>query len=366
MNFQKLVRGLLMILAVFKKELIVIVSDPGTRKVLVVPIVVQCIIFGYGANYQLSQVPYAAFAAQEDNESRELMQRIAATPGFTKSAQCHSLDCVRKAVSHGDALIGIYFGPDFKNTREVEISLDARQTASANTAAGYVQQIVASFNAENGVNSPLDITYRQIYNENNITRFSILTGMILALTIVQVVMLASLEVSREREEGSFDMMLMTPANSFEMLVGKALPPVIVSILQSLTLAAICNFYFDIPLRGTVLDLFLVIALFSCACVGIGLTVSVLSKTSLASIIIAFLIVLPSIMISGLLTPVDAMPDWFKVVARVDPLYYGVQAVWRIYLQGESFMDNIVMLSPLFGISIVTFATAGLLFRKNLD
>ena len=366
MSLSKLIHDILMILAICKKELIVIVSDPGTRKVLVVPIVVQCVIFGYGANYQLSEVPYVQFASQEDKVCRELSQRIAATPGFNETTRCRSLECVRSAVSHGDALIGLYFAPDFKNTRQLMIMLDARQTASANTASGYVQQIVTDFNRENGVRTPLSLTYRQIYNENNITRFSILTGMILALTIVQVVMLASLEVSREREEGSFDMMLMTPANSFEMLLGKAIPPVIVSILQSLTLAAICNFYFEIPMRGTLPDLFLVITLFSCACVGIGLTVSVLSKTSLSSIIIAFLIVLPSIMISGLLTPVEAMPDWFKVVAYFDPLYYGVQAVWRIYLQGESFMDNLSLLSPLFGICVVTFTTAGILFRKNLD
>ncbi|MDY6322865.1 MAG: ABC transporter permease [Succinivibrio sp.] len=361
-----LLRTLSMIFAILKKELIVIVMDPGSRRVLVVPIIVQCIIFGYGANFQLEQVPYAAFSASDDALSRQVLEEVANTPGFVRTRDCLSLECAAQSVESGEALIGIYFAPDFKRTREVLVMADGRQNPSANTALSYVQAAITKLNVARSGQGAVSLDVRQAFNENNITRFTVLTGMVLALTVVQVVMLSSLEVSREREEGSFDMMLMTPASSAEMLIGKALPPVIVAVFQSLTLAAICNFYFDIPFRGSVWDLLAVILLFGVACVGIGLAVSVLSKTSLKSIIVSFLIVMPAILMSGLITPVDAMPQWFRYVAYCDPLYYGIEAVWRVYLQGETFVQNLTLLLPLFGIAAVTLGAAGILFRKNLD
>jgi ABC-2 type transport system permease protein len=365
-QMKALLRTLSMIFAILKKELIVIVMDPGSRRVLVVPIIVQCIIFGYGANFQLEQVPYAAFSASDDALSRQVLEEVANTPGFVRTRDCLSLECAAQSVESGEALIGIYFAPDFKRTREVLVMADGRQNPSANTALSYVQAAITKLNVARSGQGAVSLDVRQAFNENNITRFTVLTGMVLALTVVQVVMLSSLEVSREREEGSFDMMLMTPASSAEMLIGKALPPVIVAVFQSLTLAAICNFYFDIPFRGSVWDLLAVILLFGVACVGIGLAVSVLSKTSLKSIIVSFLIVMPAILMSGLITPVDAMPQWFRYVAYCDPLYYGIEAVWRVYLQGETFVQNLTLLLPLFGIAAVTLGAAGILFRKNLD
>lgn len=359
-------RHLLMIWALFKKELIVILMDPGSRKVLVVPIVMQSVIFGYGANFQLNSVPYVAFNASPAAEARQLMHDIELNPLFESGKKCLSLQCVEKAVGDADALAGIYIAPDFSATRQVNLLLDARHTASANTAALYIQQLVSDFNDDKYGKTAVRLETRKYYNENNSTRFSIMTGMILALSIIQVVMLASLEISREREEGSFDMMLMTPASSFDMLLGKALPPVMVALFQSLLLTAICVWYFNIPFIGSVLDLTLVILMFALACVGIGLVISVLSKTTLMSIILAFLVVMPSILVSGMLTPVDAMPAWFRPVAWCNPLYYGVEAVWRVYLEGESLEQVTSLMIPLMVIACITFSVAGKLFRSRLN
>lgn len=360
------VRHLLMIWALFKKELIVILKDPGSRKVLMVPIVMQCVIFGYGANFQLSTVPYVAYNASASGEARALMHELRLNPLFQSTQSCNDLKCVEDAVSRAQALAGVYIPKDFSKEHELKLLLDARHTASANTAALYIQQVVADFNQQRFGKSPVELEVRKFFNENNITRFSVLTGMILALSIIQVVMLASLEISREREDGSFDMMLMTPANSVEMLVGKALPPVIVALFQSLTLTAICVWYFDIPFAGGLADLTLVIVMFALACVGIGLVISVLSKTTLMSIILAFLVVMPSILVSGMLTPVDAMPAWFRPVAWCNPLYYGVEAVWRVYLEGASLMEVGNLLLPLMVIACITFGVAGKLFRSSFS
>ncbi len=358
-------KSLLRIRALIKKEFLAMFRDKGTRMVLIVPVLVQAIIFGYGANFTPEQVRYAILDDARDATSAALVQQIAATPMFKTDLGCKDLACLRRAVSEGEAIIGIYFGSDFKDTHELLIIADSRNTTLANTVIGFVQAIAGEYNAQHFVNL-ISINPRYVFNENTITRYTIMTGMILGLSMIQVLMLSAFSVSREREEGSFDMMLMTPANPLEMLIGKAVPPVLIAIAQGLALFLICVFYFEIPFRGRFAHLFAIIAIFSACNVGIGLVISTVCKTSLQSVVSSFLFLLPCIMISGLITPADAMPRWFYYIAHLDPMYYANNCMWRIYLEGASLSELWHLIVPLLLIGAGTMALAASLFRNKLD
>ena len=233
-------RSLLRILALIKKEILTILMDKKSRAVLFAPIIVQCIIFGYGASYHLESVPYAIYNQSNDSVSYEIEQELLKTPKFKLIEKCHTMGCLRESVDSQKSLIGIFIDSNFKNTLQANIILDARNTASANTASGYVTSIIENINNRLYGKSALNINSRFLFNENNYTRYTILIGMTLALSVIQVLLLSSLSVSREKEEGSYDMMIMTPARPFEMLIGKAIPPIVIAFIQSFILIAICR------------------------------------------------------------------------------------------------------------------------------
>lgn len=343
--------------------------DKGTRKILIIPIIAQSLLFGYGATFNLERVPFILFQDSQDTAARDIVRLINNTPTFVLERTCYSEPCFKEAIDRGEALLGIYIGSDFSRTKTIFVATDARNTASANTALSYVQTIVNEYNLQQqqkyGLKGSLSIEYRYFFNENNITRFGIMTGMILALSMIQVLMLSSLSVSREREEGTFDMMLMAPLTPFEILIGKAMPSTIISVLQGLALFLICLLWFQIPFNGNFFALVSVISIFSLCIVGIGLAISALATTSQQSVVISFTLVLPAIILSGMITPRSAMPEIVQYIALLNPFYYGLEALRRIYLEGQTFFEVFHLMLPLVGIGAVTLTISLILFRGKV-
>lgn len=366
MNISFFKKSLLRILGLVKKEFLTILMDRNSKIILFAPVIVQCIIFGYGASFHLEHVPYVICSQSNDALSHEIEQTLAKTPHFELQEQCTSIECLRDNVNYQKSLIAIYIDSNFKNTRNLNMILDARNTASANTASGYVNDIIENINNKYFGKNPITINTQFLFNENNYTRYTILIGMTLALSIIQVLLLSSLSVTREKEDGTYDMMIMTPARPLEMLIGKALPPIIIATIQSLILITICYFYFKIPMRGSLIGLTILVVTFSVTVVGIGLTISTLSSTTIQSLIFGFSLCTILIMTSGLITAVDGMPSSFKVMAYLNPAYYGINSMWQIYLEGKTLLDVMPLIAPLIAIGIITLSIASYLFRHKLN
>ena len=143
---------------------------------------------------------------------------------------------------------------------------------------------------------------------------------------------AGLAVSREREEGSFDMMLMTPLTSVEILIGKAVPPIVIGVLQSAMIFAVCRWWFDIPFAGSLALLFGVVLLFAASIVGLALMISAWAQTLQQSVVACFILLLPSLVLSGLMTPTAAMPEWMQTITILNPVRYGILVVRMIYFE----------------------------------
>lgn len=349
--------SLLRILALVKKEFIAMWMDPGTRKILFIPVIIQSFVFGYGATFNLEKIPFLVCDNAKTSQTIRLVNSMQASGYFELYGSFDNLTLLKESLDLGEGLIGVYFAPDFPARQEILVLEDGRNSTSAATALGYLQQML---------NIDEKISYRYYFNEHNITRYGILSGMILALSMIQVLMLSAMTVSREREEGTFDMLLMTPATSFEILIGKALAPLCVAIIQGLLLTIICHFYFNIYLVGNFFAILTIIFIFSLCEVGVGLAISAVCKSAQLSLVCSFLVMLPSIILSGLLTPFEAMPPWLVSVVKVcDPLYYGIDALQRVYLEGQSLIEVGYLLLPVMLLGIVTLAIAARLFRKAL-
>ena len=247
--------SLLRLKALSKKELITLLLDPSVRRILFVPILAQSILFGYGATFNLEEAPYVLYDASQTPDSRALSARLEANRIFKRAAEVPSAQAFTAAVADGRALVGFWIPEDVAQklargeTAPVYVAADARNTTTANVAVGYAAAIIEEFNASRQVRSVLELKDRYRYNENGITRWNIMTGLILGLAMIQVMLLAGLAVSREREEGSFDMMLMTPLTPVEILIGKAVPPIVIGVLQSAMIFAVCRWWFALWRRA---------------------------------------------------------------------------------------------------------------------
>lgn len=359
--------------ALMRKEATTLLLDPGVRRILVVPILAQSILFGYGATFNLEQVPYVVYDASRSSESEALLRAVEGNGIFKQTRVVLSAEGLKHAIDHGEALLGITIPPDFADklargeNSPVMVSVDARNTTTANVATGYVNAIIAARNeARLGTPGVLSIEERYRYNENNITRYNIMTGLILGLSMIQVMLLAGLAVSREREEGSFDMMLMTPLSPVEIFIGKAVPPILIGVFQGFLIFSVCRWWFDIPFAGSMTLLFGVVTLFAASIVGLALAISAFCSTLQQSVVFNFIILLPSLILSGLMTPVEAMPPWLQTATILNPVRYGIETVRMIYFENANFEAILPFLWPMLLISALTLPTAVWLFRHKVS
>jgi ABC-2 type transport system permease protein len=183
--------------------------------------------------------------------------------------------------------------------------------------------------------------------------------------MLQTLLLAALSVAREREQGTFDQLLVTPLTPMQILVGKAVPAIAIGLLQSTIIFLIIRFWFQIPFNGSLWLLYLGLFTFTGAAVGIGLSISALSLNMQQAMLYAFLLIMPLMLLSGLLTPVRNMPEILQIATYVNPLRFGMEIVRRVYLEGASLREVAFNFIPLLGVAGVTLPLAAWLFRNRL-
>jgi ABC-2 type transport system permease protein len=186
------------------------------------------------------------------------------------------------------------------------------------------------------------------------------------LTFVQVLMLTAMSVAREREAGTFDQLLVTPFRTPEIMVGKALPPVLIGMVQSSLILLVAQLWFKIPFSGSYLTLYGGLVLFQLAAVGIGLMLSAVVATMQQAMLSAFLVMMPFSLLSGLTTPIGNMPGIFQVVTQANPLRYAIDLAHRVYLEAATLSQLTDDLVPMAVIATLTLSGAAWLFRHGLE
>jgi ABC-2 type transport system permease protein len=172
-------------------------------------------------------------------------------------------------------------------------------------------------------------------------------------------------VAREREQGTFDQLLVTPLAPTEIMVGKAIPPILIGMLQSTLVLLVTRFWFGVPMAGSVWALYAALLMFMTAGVGIGLSISAVAASMQQAMLYTFVLLMPMMLLSGLTTPVANMPEVLQIATYVNPLRFGIDMVRRIYLEGVGLGVVLPDFVPLVVITAVTMPTAGWLFRNRL-
>ncbi len=364
------------IVALAIKEFLSLLRNPASRAVLIGPPIIQLLVFGYGATYDLKHVPFVVYNQDAGRLSRDFIARFAGSPSFELIGNLPDQLALQQAVDSETVLMAVNIGPQFTSdlergrTAHVQFIFDGRDSNTAALALGYAQSIVTAFNRErlprnSGVPASTIVLDRAWFNPNLESRWFIVPGIAGILTLLVSMLSTGLSVAREREMGTFDQLLVTPMNPGEILVGKALPGFVVGALEATLIIAVAILWFKVPFTGSFPALYLGLFCFLLSAVGIGLMISALALTQQQGLLGTFLFMVPAIVLSGFATPIANMPKAVQYITLVDPLRYFLIILRASFLEGAGVSLLWPQYWPLATIGIVSMIVAAGLFRGRL-
>ena len=366
------------ILALMIKEIVAIVVDPKSRMVLIGPPIIQLMVFGYAATFDLEHVTYAVYNEDRGRASRDLLARLEGWPNFQLAARVQSDREVRPLIDDRKVMAVVHIGPRFSEdllrgrSASLQVVVDGRNSNTAMIVLNYVRSIVTGFNpakagsaARGDAPVPADLRIRFWFNPNLDSRWFIIPGLVALLTLVVSLLLTALSVAREREAGTFDQMLATPLRPVEILIGKALPGFIIGMAEATFILLMAILWFHVPFRGAFLPLYLGLFMFLLSAVGAGLMISSLSVTQQQALLGTFLFLVPAIILSGFATPIANMPPVVQYLTYLNPLRYFLIIVRSVFLEAASFDLLWNLYWPMAAIGAASLVIAGRLFRRRM-
>jgi len=363
--------------ALVRKELLSVLKDRSSRVILFLPVVLQSLLFGYVATYDLRNVPYAVLDQSRSPSSAAFLARLDGAGYFRRVATLSGMSEIAPLIDLQRALMVVVIPQRFEallangENAPVQVILDARNSTTASSASAYVSAVMQDFNAERaraqgGSGEPaLRLETRAWFNPNLETRWNFMPALIATLSMLQTLLLTALSVAREREQGTFDQLLVTPLTPGEIMLGKCVPPMLIGLLQSTLVLLVTRFWFQIPMAGSLVVLYTGLLAFILAGVGLGLAVSALSVTMQQAMLFTFVLVMPMMLLSGLSTPVSTMPRVLQTATLINPVRFGIDLVRRVYLEGVGLVSVAGDILPLLLIAAVTLPAAAWLFRHRL-
>ena len=371
------------LLSIIRKEFIQIFRDPRTLALILVMPIIQLFLLGYAATTNVKNVPIAVWDQSRSPESRSLLDAFRAADYFTISFEVHSQEEIQTLIEQGDIRGALVIPPDYarkllEGNAQVSMILDGSDATVGSTALSTAKLIGQSHSikvlteqaARQGraaaVQSPLDVRTQVWYNPDLRSAYFMIPGVIGMVLYAIMAMLTATAVVRERERGTIEQLIVTPIRSWELIVGKVMPYVILGFFDLAEVLLIGHFWFDVPIRS---NLFLVVGtagLLLLSSLGIGLFASTIANTQQEALLTVFVTILPGVFISGFLFPLEAMPRFLQIVSYAIPLRYYLVIVRSLLLKGVGFaaLQNEIISLALFGVIIM--GAAALRFRKRLD
>ncbi len=364
------------IFALAKKEFLALLRDPRSRLILVGPPIMQMLIFGFAASYDLNNVPVAIYNQDQGAASRAFISQFEGSPNFqiTKTIQRNA--DIAPLINNREVLLVLNIEANFSDhllqgkSATVQAIFDGRNSNTAMIAMNYLSSMTQSFSQQwikaHGQTGPrVELSVRNWYNENLQSRWFIIPGILGLLILVITLLVTALSVAREREAGTFDQLLVTPLRPVQILIGKAIPGIVVGVVEATVILLIIVNVFHIPLRGDIGALYLGIVLFLLSASGIGLMISAISVTQQQAILGAFLFMVPAVVLSGFSTPIANMPEVVQWITYLNPLRYFLIILRGVFLEGNSYELLINQYWPLLLISLSSLSFSGWLFKHRM-
>ncbi|HEY1255768.1 MAG TPA: ABC transporter permease [Terracidiphilus sp.] len=367
------------------KEFIQVLRDKRTRFLLIGPPIIQMMVFGYAANYEIRHVPTVVLDLDQSQESRDLVSHFTSSEYFDVQSQSADARHLGDLIERGDATVGLEIDAGFARklrngqTAPLQVIVDATNSNTALIASGYITQIAEGYAAEIQRNRmariapqlievmpSVELMPRPWYNPELRSRWFFVPGIIGSLTLVLVITLTAFAVVREREIGTLEQIMVTPIRPVEFILGKTLPSFLIGAFDVTLIAVVGSLWFQVPFRGDVLVLALGAVLFLLCMLGVGLLISTVSATQQQAMVTSFFFIMPAITFSGFGFPISTMPQWMQVCSYANPLRYFLIVVRGTYLKGVGMDVLWPQMAAMAVLGVLLLTAAILRFHKALD
>ncbi len=369
------------LLAILIKEFHQIMRDRLTFAMMVMVPITQLIIFGFAINTDPKHLPMALVQADQSEFSRSFVSSLENSKYFRVTERVDSEAEADHLLAIGKVQFVLVIPVDFSRrllrgeVPAVLIAADATDpSAAGNALAALVNISRQSLNRDvtgalpnlQMTPAPFEVRIQRRYNPDGLSRYNIVPGLIGVILTMTMVMMTSLAMTRERERGTMENLLATPARPFEVMVGKIAPYILIGYVQVSIILLAARLIFDVPMVGSLLLLSLTLVAFMAANLAVGFTFSTLAKNQLQAMQLTFFFFLPSMLLSGFMFPFRGMPGWAQVVGEVLPITHFLRIVRGILLKGNHWHEIVPELWPIITFMLVAGLIALKRYRQTLD
>jgi ABC-2 type transport system permease protein len=370
------------IFSIIRKEFIQLFRDPRTLAIAVVIPIVQLFLLGYAATSDVRNIPMAVWDQSKSPQSRQLLDAFRAADYFTIDHFVGSTDEYQKLIESGKARVALVIPADYdirlsEGNAKVLMVLDGSDATIGATALSTARLVGQSFatkilseqaslSGRSAPSAPVEVRTQVWYNPDLNSAYFMIPGVIGMILSFITTILTATAIVRERERGTIEQLIVTPIRSWELVLGKLMPYVILAFVETFEIIIVGRYWFGVPVRGSLLLIFFTSGLFLMSSLGIGLFASTIANTQQEAMLTVMMYNLPSIFLSGFFFPLQAMPKFLQWVSYAIPLRYYLVVIRSLLLKGvgiEAIQSEVIALA-IFG--TVIMGAAALRFRKRLD
>ena len=334
-------------LGFIKKEFYHILRDKRSLFILFGMPVVQVVLFGFAITNEINNVTIAILDESKDYRTQELIQKISNSPYFEITEQLESTKDIEPAFKKGIIKAVLLFENDFsknftkKGIGKIQVISDATDPNTANTITNYISSILRTYQVENNnINQPnhqIITKSRMIYNPELKSVFMFVPGVMTIILMLVSAMMTSISISKEKELGTMEVLLVSPIKPAQVIVGKVVPYIFLSIFNALIIILLSVFIFKMPIQGSFLLLGLESVLFIITSLALGILISTVAETQQTAMMISLMgLMLPTILLSGFIFPVESMPKILELLSNIVPAKWFIIIIKGIMIKGVGF------------------------------
>ena len=335
-----MIGSLIRLRALLAKEFRQLLRDPRMRFFVVVPPLIQLMILGYAASFDVREAQVAVLDYAHTLQSREILAAIT-SGGHFQLQHVSTMAEAKDAMDLSRVQAIVHFAADFARRPVVQLIADGSDSNTAQIVVGQLSQIIHE-NVQNSTNSrpPIRLEERAWYNPNLEDREYFIPGIIATVVLVATMLLTAMTVVREREMGTLERLMVTPLARLEFLIGKMIPVACIGLFDVTLVTLLAVLWFNVPLRGELLALLLGSVLYLMSTLGLGLLISSYASTQQQAMLLGFFVIMPAIILSGFVFPISNMPEGVQWLTFIDPLRYFLVIIRDLFLKGSGIFDHL--------------------------
>ena len=368
-------------LAILIKELRQVRRDRLTFGMMVAVPIVQLILFGFAINGDPKHLPLAVVVMDQSEFSRSFVAGLENSQYFRVTHRPASVQQADELLAQGQVQFALVVPSDFSRRLQrgerpamllAADATDPAATGNAIAALGSIGQrsigreLSGPLAALRAPEAPFELRVQRRYNPEGLTSYNVIPGLIGVILTMTMVMMTSLAMTRERERGTMENLLATPAKPFEVMLGKIVPYILIGYVQVTVILIAARLLFDVPMVGSLLLLSAVLVLFIAANLAVGFTFSTIARNQLQAMQLTFFFFLPSMLLTGFMFPFRGMPAWAQSIGEALPLTHFLRVVRGIMLKGNGLVEIAPHLWPIALFMLVAGSVAMLRYRQTVD